>query len=166
MRFFRKRGVFYAHIYIYIILLGVSTGCNPTKNNILAPNKRLYNQLPKQAELYPDYRQGWLDGCQTGMSTGFANDYYKMFYKFTKDRDRVKRGVKPYLRAWSSAMIYCRHFVVGTLGESKMNPRLPGQGFPLSLGGDKAPDGMAMPGHGIIDIWQPYRHGAQGLDLW
>jgi len=140
--------------------------CNPTKNNILAPNKKLYKQLPEQAEFYPDYKQGWLDGCQTGMATGFANDYYKMFYKYTKDRDRVKRGVKPYLRAWSSAMIFCRHYIIGTLKEGGMNPRLPGEGFALPLGGDSAKGSLPAAGHGIMGVWQPYRHGAQGLSLW
>jgi len=46
---------------IFIVLMMISlSSCDPTKNNLLAPNKRVFKQLPKQAEFYPDYKQGWL----------------------------------------------------------------------------------------------------------
>jgi len=88
-----------------------------------------------------------------------------MFYKYTKDKNMIKKGNKAYLRAWSSAMIYCRHYATGTLKEAGMTSRLPGEGFALPLGGD-AKVGSGSGGHGILDAWQPYKHGAQGLSLW
>lgn len=150
-------------IFIFLFFLSLSA-CDLTKNNIFAPNKRLFKQVPEAADDYEDYKQGWLHGCETGMATGFANDYYKSFYKFNKDIEMVKQGVKPYLRAWSSAMIFCRHYVLATLKEAGMQPRLPGQGFPMPLGGEKG-EGKAF-GHGVFKTWDFDKHGAQGLSRW
>lgn len=80
----------------------------------------------------PEFQQGFQDGCETGLSTGFANDYYKTFYKFKKDVNMVINKVNLYTRAWSAAMIYCRHYALGTLREAGMTPGLPGQGFPMN----------------------------------
>ncbi|MBT4878863.1 MAG: hypothetical protein HON42_03475 [Alphaproteobacteria bacterium] len=151
---------------ILLILTQQIVACDPTRNNIFAPNKRLLKKYPKNAGYFPDYKQGWLDGCETGMATGFANDYYKLFYKFQKDREMVKKGVKPYLRAWSSAMIYCRHFVTATLKEAQMTPKLPGQGFSLPLGGDKGDGDLPAAGHGILNVWDLKNQGAIGLSKW
>jgi len=150
-------------IVIFVVLLSCMA-CDPSKNNILAPNKRLFKQIPKQAEHYPDYKQGWLDGCESGLATGFANDYYKMFYKYQRDKYKVTKGVKPYLRAWSSAMIYCRHYATGTLKESGMLTRLPGEGHPFPLGGETG-YGKQF-GQGLLKTWDFDKHGAWGLELW
>ena len=149
---------------LIIVSLLIISACDTTRNNIFAPNKRVLTHYPKQADLYPDYKQGWLDGCESGLATGFANDYYKSFYKYQKDKNMVKKGVKPYLRAWSSAMIYCRHYATGTLKEAGMPTRLPGEGFPMPLGGDSG-DGAKF-GHGILKTWELNNHGAQGLGNW
>jgi hypothetical protein len=122
-------------IKIFTLLLAIlflSTACNPTRNNIFAPNKKIFKMLPKDAPA--DYAEGWNDGCETGLSTGFANDYYKTFYGFKKNRDQVKRNNKMYLRPWSSAMIFCRHYALGTLKEGNMTSSLPGQDGFVAIG--------------------------------
>lgn len=119
-------------VIILFTILFALTACEPTRNNFFAPNKRVFSHAPDGPS---DYKQGYLDGCETGMATGFANDYYKTFYRFRKDRNMVKQGNVLYLRAWSSAMIYCRHYALGSLKEAKMTPRLPGDGSePFTLG--------------------------------
>lgn len=151
---------------ILLTLINLLLACDVTKDNIFAPNKRLLKKYPESAAYYPQYKAGWLDGCETGMSTGFGNDYYKLFYKFKKDRKMVENNVKPYLRAWSSAMIYCRHFVLGSLKEGQMIPRLPGQGFALPLGGDVGDGDLPTAGHGILNVWDLKNQGAMGLSKW
>jgi hypothetical protein len=151
------------HLILIIIAINI-VACDVTRDNIFAPNKRIFKQIPDNADDYEDYKQGWLDGCETGMATGFSNDYYKTFYKFNKDKEMVKNGVKPYLRAWSTAMIFCRHYVLATLKEAGMQPRLPGQGFPFPLGGEND-EGHAF-GHGVFKTWDFNKHGAQGLSRW
>ena len=129
------------------------SSCDLTSKNIFAPNKKVFKMVPQGP---PEFRQGFLDGCQTGMSTGFGNDYYKMFYKFTKDVDMVKNKVNKYTRTWSAAMIYCRHYVLGTLKEAGMTPKLPGKEGPMSLGE-----------HSLLgNVFSPQRQGAVGLSKW
>ena len=121
-------------IILLFTLLTIVTACDPTRENFFAPNKRLFTYVIDGPD---NYQQGYLDGCETGLSTGFANDYYKTFYRFRKDIDRIKAGDKVYLRAWSSAMIYCRHYATGTLKEAKMSQKLPSDGSePFTLGED------------------------------
>ena len=147
-------------ITIIIFSIFIFVACDPTKDNIFAPNKKIFKQLPDNADQYPSYKSGWLDGCETGFSTGFANDYYKTFYKFKKDPKRIEDNDQLYLRAWSVAMIYCRHYAVGTLKEANMLPRLPGQGFPLPLGDSEF-------SHSILGNSMSLKnHGAIGLKYW
>ena len=148
-------------ILAILTLLILITACDATKNNIFAPNRKLLKQLPKKAELYPDYKAGWLDGCETGMATGFGNDYYKTFYKFKKDRRMVEQNNVVYLRAWSHAMIACRHSVLGTLKEAGMTPRLPGEGCALRLKDHSILGSSDSPG-----VFSPKNWGAQGLSKW
>ena len=118
-------------IILFILLL---SACNVTKDNIFAPNKRVFKML---LDGPPVYQAGWLDGCETGMATGFATDYYRYFYKFKKDLDMIKSSNKLYLKTWSTAMIYCRHYATGTLKEAGMSPKLPGTKYaPIPLGGE------------------------------
>ncbi|MFM7557765.1 MAG: hypothetical protein ACKO46_04280 [Alphaproteobacteria bacterium] len=56
-----------------------------------------------------EYRAGWKDGCEVGISGG-ANTFYKMFYRNTKiDGYRMAYSTS-YRDAWDSAFWYCfRH---------------------------------------------------------
>ena len=57
----------------------------------------------------PDFRLGWRDGCEVGMSSG-TNTFYKMFY-----RNNIADGYRmvnslDYKTAWGNAYWYCyRH---------------------------------------------------------
>jgi hypothetical protein len=136
------------------LLITLTSACNLTKDNLFAPNKKLFKMLPEGPA---DYQLGWLDGCETGMATGFATDYYRYFYKFKKDIDMIKSGNKRYLRAWPAAMIYCRHYALGTLREATMQPLLPGTGYPpIPFGGETL----------FGTVFSPKNQGAIGLSLW
>lgn len=141
-------------ISVLILLMFIIVGCDTTRHNIFAPNKKLFKFAPEGPTAY---NQGYLDGCETGLSTGFANDYYKTFYRFRKDRNMVKQGNKLYLRAWSSAMIYCRHYALGTLKEAGMTPKIPGDKSPVFELGE----------HSLLgNVFSPKNWGSVGLSKW
>ena len=147
-------------VIILILAIFLLSNCDTTKKNIFAPGKKIFKQLPANADQYPSYKFGWLDGCETGFATGFANDFYKVFYKFQKDHKMIEKNDQQYLRAWSAAMIYCRHYAVGTLKEAGMTPRLPGQGFALPLGDSTY-------SHSIFgNSMSLNKQGAMGLSKW
>ena len=106
--------------YIVIISLLFISSCDLTRDNIFAPNKKLFKMVPDGPV---DFQRGFKDGCETGLATGFANDYYKSFYKYIKDVNMIKQRNTAYSRAWSAAMIYCRHYAFGTLKEAGMPPK-------------------------------------------
>ena len=139
--------------FILLILLA-STACNTTRHNVFAPNKKIFNMVPDDAPA--DYKNGWTDGCESGLSTGFANDYYKSFYRFRKDIKQVEANNVVYLRPWGAAMIYCRHYALATLKEAGIVPKLPGKEKPLSLGE------QSLLGNG----WSLKNFGASGLSKW
>ena len=148
-------------ITILLSFLFFISACDVTKNNILAPNKKIWKQLPK--DLHPDTQKGWLDGCESGLSTGFATDYYRTFYKFQKDINMVKEGNRKYLRTWSWTYIYCRHYALGTLTEADMRPQLvntPGKSRILPLSKEAG-------GHSLLgNVFSLNGLGSQGLANW
>ncbi len=54
-----------------------------------------------------NYKKGWHDGCDTGLSE-FTGSGYKSFYKFTQDPKLVEDPV--YYQVWKSAEQYCKHY--------------------------------------------------------
>jgi hypothetical protein len=144
---------------ITIIIITLSS-CTLTKENIFAPNKRVFKAMPQDA--HPDFKMGWMHGCETGLATGFTNDFYKMFYGFNKNVEMVRSENAQYSRGWYTAMRYCRHFGVGTLKEAGMAPSLPGKGYRsvLPLLGENG-------GHSIFgSVLHPKSFGAMGLSNW
>lgn len=56
-----------------------------------------------------DFRQGWDDGCEVGMSAG-SNTFYKMFYRSNKIDGYKMVGSSDYKNAWNSAFWYCYRY--------------------------------------------------------
>lgn len=54
-----------------------------------------------------DYKQGWYDGCITGLST-MSQVYYKDFYGYKQDYTKVDNVM--YYQAWKDAYTYCRQY--------------------------------------------------------
>lgn len=95
---------------VLILLLGfMVSGCTGqifSPDNPLAPKPLRIGEPPKDA--HPDYRQGWEDGCNTGLST-MVPGYYKSFYAF--QQDAYKSQTNPvYYKAWKDSYTYCRQY--------------------------------------------------------
>ncbi len=81
------------------------TACSTKLQKILPSmaDKQLVNETNLTSE---EYRAGWKDGCEVGISGG-ANTFYKMFYRNTKiDGYRMAYSTS-YRDAWDSAFWYC-----------------------------------------------------------
>ncbi len=90
-------------ISTFIVLLLV--GCTA-----VPPWQRWMQEGPPKregVEYPPLYVEGWVDGCETGISAT-ANQWYKFSYKFQQDpilaQDRI------YYRGWKDAFDYCQRF--------------------------------------------------------
>lgn len=55
-----------------------------------------------------EYRQGWLDGCDTGFGA-HGYDVYRTNYKFTQNPSLMMNPV--YYKAWKDAENYCRTYI-------------------------------------------------------
>lgn len=53
----------------------------------------------------PEYRQGYADGCESGLSR-MGNSFYKAMHTFKQDPYLINNS-KLYERAWKDAHLYC-----------------------------------------------------------
>ena len=56
----------------------------------------------------PNFKQGWEDGCETGLATE-STTFYKSFYKFKQDPYQITDPL--YFETWVDAYRYCRDYV-------------------------------------------------------
>jgi hypothetical protein len=98
-------------IYIFISLF-LLAGCynNP---DVLKPMPWIFNQMPKDAP--NNYKRGWKDGCESGLST-MTNSLYRKFYSFRQDNSL--RNNTSYYKTWQDSFQFCRSYAYGTLRES------------------------------------------------
>ena len=76
------------------------------KRNMINFDNSLHHFKDALKDSTPDFRQGWYDGCETGMHSG-DNSFYKMFSKSNK-QDGWKMVDSPdYKVAWNYAYWYC-----------------------------------------------------------
>ena len=66
-------------------------------------DKKLVNETNLTSE---EYRAGWKDGCEVGISGG-ANTFYKMFYRSNAIDGFKFSGNNDYRDAWFNAFWYC-----------------------------------------------------------
>ena len=86
------------------------------------PMSWLLDQVPKDA---PEaYKQGWLDGCESGMSS-MTNTAFKTFYSFKQNKQL--RADPNYYKIWKDTYTFCRHYAYGTLRQANMRMRLPNE---------------------------------------
>lgn len=57
-------------------------------------------------EASPEFRMGWEDGCESGMSAG-ANRFYKAFYDNNKVDGYQMANSSDYKTAWSNSFWWC-----------------------------------------------------------
>lgn len=74
--------------------------------------ERPINELPKDQDpmrsddTSPEFKQGWADGCEVGMSTA-TNTFYKLFYDTNKADGYKMMNSSDYRAAWTAAFWYC-----------------------------------------------------------
>ena len=54
----------------------------------------------------PDFKLGWKDGCEVGMSAG-SNTFYKIFYRNNAVDGYKMVGSPDYKTGWGNAFWYC-----------------------------------------------------------
>jgi hypothetical protein len=59
----------------------------------------------------PEYRQGWRDGCESGMNV-YAADFYKFWKVFEYRQDPKLRGNRIYYQIWKDAYLYCAIYIM------------------------------------------------------
>jgi hypothetical protein len=57
----------------------------------------------------PEFKQGWKDGCEIGMSSG-SNTFYKMFYRNNAVDGYKMTSSSDYKTAWGNAFWYCYRY--------------------------------------------------------
>ncbi|MFT6077022.1 MAG: hypothetical protein ACJA02_000841 [Myxococcota bacterium] len=90
---------------IIIILLAYSSfSCRFTARPAFREPSKFFKKDLKNAS--PDFKQGWEDGCESGMSGG-STSFNQNFYQANK-QDGYKFSYSPdYKTAWGSAFWFC-----------------------------------------------------------
>ena len=57
----------------------------------------------------PTFKQGWEDGCDTGLGVYGGAGYKRKAYRFRQDISQLDNP--EYYRAWKDAYTYCRWYV-------------------------------------------------------
>lgn len=93
-----------------ILLLIMLTACVPpgpifADNPLWKPRPSGMGGPPEHAP--QEYRMGWDDGCETGLST-MSTGFYKSFYKYKQSDELANNAM--YYKAWKDAYKYCRQY--------------------------------------------------------
>ena len=91
--------------WLFFACLTISSSCTSKMQNMLPAmaNNKLSDELDSTSE---EYRAGWKDGCETGISGG-ANTFYKMFYRNNKVDGYRLSNSPDYRDAWDYGFWYC-----------------------------------------------------------
>ncbi len=102
MKNFNKKLITFFFFLISTLLV---TGCNREIARIFPnrPDTEFAEDLKKAS---PEFRQGWQDGCEVGMSAG-SGTFYKMFYTNNKVDGYKMTSSSDYKTAWGNAFWYC-----------------------------------------------------------
>ncbi len=96
-------------ITIFLLLIFCQTSCQKWVADKFLPERPNREFADAMKDATPEFRQGWQDGCEVGMSSA-SNTFYKMFY-----RNNVVDGYKmtsssDYKTAWGNAFWYCYRY--------------------------------------------------------
>lgn len=102
MKFFAKN---YFSIFFLLITLLSLASCQRwiAKAFIDRPDTAFEKDLEDTSV---EFRQGWADGCETGMSSGNSN-FYRMFYRNNKVDGYKMTSSADYKTAWGNAFWFC-----------------------------------------------------------
>ena len=94
-------------IFLLFVLLCGSYACS----------KKIARFLPNRPDSNPEFyegasvefKKGWEDGCEVGMSAG-SNTFYKMFYRSNAVDGYKMTSSSDYKTAWGNAFWYCYRY--------------------------------------------------------
>lgn len=91
--------------FLILISIFLLTACTSGAQKYLPSmvDKQLKDETDKTTE---EYRAGWKDGCEVGISSA-SNTFYKMFYRNTKIDGYRMSSSPEYRDSWDSAFWYC-----------------------------------------------------------
>lgn len=93
---------------LMLLLLSAVVSCGPSSKKVLFERPdHAFDEDLKEASL--EFKQGWQDGCETGMSSG-SNTFYKMFYESRKIDGYKAASSSDYSAAWTNAYWYCYRY--------------------------------------------------------
>lgn len=90
-----------AIIFTAFLLL---TGCTGAGGSLDLRKPVSLNLEPPEGP--PEYRQGWADGCESGMNV-YSADFYKFLGVFEFKQDEKLRNNRMYYQVWKDAYLYC-----------------------------------------------------------
>lgn len=89
------------------VIMMLLTSCNSQfKPRVGAP--WMQDMLTQGPEGPTNFRKGWRDGCETGISST-ANRLQRSFYHFKQDYQLAQDPV--YYKGWKAAYNYCNRYV-------------------------------------------------------
>ena len=149
------------------------------------PYGKIFKQVPKDGT--PGYRQGWMDGCESGLATQFGSGFMMTFYKWKKDpllsqdkpdlnlvrakyedkwdidwnnKSEISDNARHYKKIFWISHIFCRHSIVGTYQTAQ--DAYGGSMDPPLPGEERYNPGA----HSLGNIWSFHGRGSSTPSLW
>jgi hypothetical protein len=91
----------------FLVLLFSASSCQYYMSNIMP--KRPDREFKVDENASPEFKQGWRDGCETGMAGG-SNTFYKMFYRNNAADGYKMTSSSDYKTAWGNAFWFCYRY--------------------------------------------------------
>lgn len=170
------------NILVSIITIFLLSSCGPYWYK---PYGRIFTHVPKDGT--PGYRQGWMDGCESGLATQFGSAIMMAFYQWKKDPDlaisnpdlnlirskygtkwdinwdninEVKANISQYKAVFWMAHGFCRHSIVGTYQTARSAY---GATMDPPLPGETRYDPGA---HSLGNVWSFHGRGSMHPTMW
>jgi hypothetical protein len=105
MKNFNKKPI---RFFLFLSLMLIVSACNREIGRIF-PNRPDTEFTEDLKTASPEFRQGWEDGCEVGMSGG-SGTFYKIFYSNNKVDGYKMTGSSDYKNAWGNAFWYCYRY--------------------------------------------------------
>ncbi len=92
-----------------IILMSCTLFSCSKKIGDMLPNRPNKGGVELDESASTEFKQGWEDGCEVGMSAG-SNTFYKMFYRNNASDGYKMTSSADYKTAWGNAFWYCYRY--------------------------------------------------------
>lgn len=96
---------FVIRIFLLSTLMLLATSCQKYVADAILP-QRPNKEFTMDKDATPEFRQGFEDGCEVGMSAG-SNTFYKIFYRSNKIDGYKSTNSGDYKNAWGIGFWWC-----------------------------------------------------------